>query len=454
MRIAKFDLIASAILIATIFAVLWADREFAFLTLDTDQFHALKDEITSGRLFTKYDGPEPHLGVVIRTPPYPLVMILGEFISPANYELGIKLVYSAVAVASISTILFAFRRMVPFTVPLILLLSIFSRAAETFSADTSEWLTLNALLVSIAIVLMHFRNQSNRSQLAVAGICGLLPLVHPSFILSLVATAAVIIFSTKTSKCALALVFLPAILWMSLNYYRFQTFVLTPYSSLALFTIGSTVSNPALNGASASKDSPFIETDKLEAAAPDYYYDLATIPTDETKHRFLTLYNSNMLISKANLQKEGTLIKDQYKLLKEAGLKKIKANFSNYIRFLWYNFQSPKFTYLLLVPSLLLPLVMISRKKHLALCYTVITSLAIHLLHIGPILGISPMIARYFAVSFYLVFFTSGILTYLYIKSTFISAPLLNLQRTQSHPSGSSTSSKLNSRNSKIRNDR
>lgn len=404
----------SIVIFALVMCVLWAERPFGFLETDTDQFHEFASLLESGDLVTRYQGPEVPLGVVIRTPAYPVLLLIAKVIDQANLEFSLKLLHSCIAIAVFLLLSSILANTTPRSISALLLGVIYYKCRDFFSADVSEWLTINAILSCCGLAFYWLRTKSKLGEVAATGLIGLLPLFHPSLLFVPVVIAIYLLLSSRRSLIGVGCLILPLVFWMTLNLYRFGLFVLTPYSSMALFTIGASVGGVLDPG---GMELPVRELSddvrgRIQVIEPALYEDLKYLDVREQGHRFLDQYNLNMTLAKSIFQADGTTIASQYSLLKQYGVAAISQNLGRYRQFLISNSFALELTGLMLIPGVILPLYLLRRRSHLSICYIAIGMWIAHVAHILPVALISPVIGRYFSTSFYPLLFVSGILVW------------------------------------------
>jgi hypothetical protein len=377
---------------------------------DSGGYITFANDIVSGEFFKKTDIDDVRWHRAIRTPGYPLIIVLATGGDTDNID-NMLIAHGVIGLLSLIFLSMTLRQYCPpvITGSVVALSQFFMR--DYFSTVMTEFTVFNLLLVIFGLTVICIRTPSFAALFFLGLVASLAVLVRPAVIPVMALMPLMFLFYRGFNigeGCLLAVSTLPVLIWMSFNLHTIDAFTLTQIRGLQLLGVGTQVGY-----AEEKPDDPeglkiFIrmmnERKGPKMGEEDAY--INSLDGATTKDYRFNFYNNSLWIPFEIRLKLGVPVSPislDRNFYEPYGRRAITANFGNYVKYFIYGmtvFFSFGFPYAIFL-FLVVPFWGIYRRKNLVLSYAALVMFAIHF-GVGVLVsGIEAVYDRYVIATFY-----------------------------------------------------
>jgi hypothetical protein len=378
--------------------------DFNHLGPDTDEYLVMSAEILSGELFRDRAIEEIPVGSVIRTPGFPLTLAVGQLLAPGNLRTAMLVGHSLLFLAAFLSIVIANRFAPSPWLLAALLFPALPQLREVFAGLASEWTAYCFLLFLFGSLLRFFGQPTTRHLLLIGVAASLTALARPALCIVVAMPFLAMVLLPQSNwlrrvalaTCSLSLMWL----WMGFNWHRLDSFSLAPRGGANIFCIGALIGKPSVHPEDPPEQREYFEALRKEtfSATPE---ELAVERTLKIPKSFFANYVGNYEIADRIAGELGINRVKGNEYLGIYGLRSIRDNLSSYLLHLFYGAHNFSITLYLLIPSFVIPLLWIRKKEQIALSWSALSILSIHVGHLSLVLLTQPLLSRYYSVTFY-----------------------------------------------------
>ncbi len=400
-----------------------ATEEFNHLGPDTTEYLSFRDEILSGALFSTRELQEIPTGSIIRTPGFPGILALGHLVSPGDLRTEMIVGHSLLFAVVFLLIAIANREAVPAPLLGVLIFPALPQLREVFAGLASEWTAYCFLLLTFGILLRFFRSPSTYLLYFLGISASLTVLTRPALCLVAGLPLFAALFLKEASWFKRAILALSSLflmwLWMGFNWHRLGSFSLAPRGGANIFCIGALIGKASIHPSDPPEVARYFEALRLETySAPRE--ELAIERSLKLPDEFFANYVTNYEIADRIAAIQGIDRVKQNEYLGMYGLRSIKENFPNYLLHLYYGAHNFLLTGYLALPGLILPLLWLRKRRHIAASLSALSMLYVHLSHLSLVLLTQPLLSRYYAATFYPLLLASLLIISIFVREHFL----------------------------------
>jgi hypothetical protein len=289
-----------------------------------------------------------------------------------------------------------------------------------FNGIATEWTTFTIALGFLSGSITFFRDPS-LSRLALwTCVAAFLPWARPNYILAVIPPACGVMALPRDRRTLGVLAFMvglvPLIMLMTLSYTRFGVFKLTPYGGRNLF-IGGMLSGTAR---SMPTDPPtfqrFIELVNQRLTAISATERLTTegeVEFDPFQQKYL----ANFYMVEKISNELGIDLMELDRFAGAYGFRAIRTNLIDYLTLqgVWYRWFAANLV--LFVPMLIIIVRWRADARYHALCLTISSMLALHILQMATVITTQPPLERYAIPTYYSLVYCLMLVSTLFMAS-------------------------------------
>ena len=207
---------------------------------DANEYAEFCNAILDGRLFTR-QGDEVSRALATRTPGYPLALAALTAFGLGSRNV-LSVLHAGVALLTLLSVPLLLRRFAPVGLCAAGVLVAFLGMKSYYERPVTEWLALNLLLMSFALVVRYCERPVAMRLVAVGLAVSACVLTRPALIPTVLVPLGLACLSPGRARIMLlvALASLAPVLgWMGFNRWRLGSFTLTPFAGANLFAIAA-----------------------------------------------------------------------------------------------------------------------------------------------------------------------------------------------------------------------
>ena len=371
---------------------------------DSGSYIVFADSILSGDLFEKKDLNDISFGRAVRTPGYPLIVALAKLTS-SDFISSLKLLHFVFGIFSIVFLSLVLKPWLPPIATGLSIVFVDICMGVYFGNIMTEWVAFNLLLVLVGLVVIGFRNPSNRNLCIIGLLASCIVLVRPAAIPVMLILPMLVIYRRSLGiKDAILFVstLLPLIAWMSFNLYHLDSFALGRVSGHNIFGIGTMIGYAEEEPGDSDELREFIRGVNAKKTPAVGDEDEFVANFDKEYHTIRLTSNLFWIAYPLRIEGMGAIPFDE-QYLAVYGRRAINDHLDNYISYVLHGlklsvqFVSPYLTLYLL----LIPLFALYRNRNAVLAWVALVMFAIHAGQVILISVFQTIFVRYLELTFY-----------------------------------------------------